>query len=108
MEIGYDAGDRGEPEYPEYPSDHEHAIQIAKEMLNKLRIYDYRQDDSNVVMCLAYIHDGLIATEAILNGHTKLKLWIREHEQHDERCPAMNFVRDPCNCGYDALADTEE
>ena len=54
-------------------TDHEHDIQVAKEMLNRLRVYDYRQDDSNVVMCLAYIHDGLMATEAMLNEHAALK-----------------------------------
>lgn len=32
-----------------------------------------------------------------------LREWIVENEQHDERCPAMRFVRDPCTCGYDAL-----
>lgn len=80
-------------------TDHERDVQAAKETLDRLRIYDYRQDDNNVVMCLAYIHDGLMATEAILNEHAKLKRYVEEF--HDE--DFVMWCRE-----QDALADTQE
>ena len=40
-------------------------IQVAITMLNRLRSYEYRQNDSNLVMCLGYIHDALTDSEAL-------------------------------------------
>ena len=87
MEIGYDAGDRGEPEYPEQETNH---------------VHEWALSEGSGVYCKTHHHRACMMSNAkaiaILNEHAKLERYVEEF--HDE--DFVLWCRE-----QDALADTQ-
>ena len=100
MEIGYDAGDRGEPEYPEHPAEHE----------CEWRIKQFGRHGT-IVECECGVEMSSKQAEAILNEHAKLKR-VRDAAKNQR-----DMLRKTKHFGdlteierelFDALTDTQE
>ena len=115
MEIGYDAGDRCEPEYPEHLADHEHEwmawrhVDADRFITDTIMFFNCRDPDCNKRLKVSDV-------EAMLNEHAKLKR-VRDAAQKWHDCAVYDEGNDTWTVFekddeyhklYVALADTQE
>ena len=64
------------------------------------------RDANNELVAVIIEPDSPALAEFIVracNSHDELLEALKEYGHHEERCRALNFISDPCNCGLDEV-----